>query len=93
MTVTTTLRRSVGSCDTAISSRDFSRSMMPRTVAWSMAVARTTSFIEHGCRSLTAHSTTNCAAVSCESGMVCWKIATWRWYARRSRWPTCSVKS
>ena len=36
-----------------------------------MAVARTMSLSEQAPRSCTAHSTTNCAAVSCESGMLC----------------------
>ncbi|KDC06092.1 hypothetical protein AZ24_1770, partial [Bordetella bronchiseptica E013] len=53
--------------------------LLTRTVAWSMAVALTTSTSEHAPWSRNAHSTTNCAAVSLESGMVCWKIATWRW--------------
>ncbi|MNV74760.1 hypothetical protein D3C71_1680100 [compost metagenome] len=62
-----------------ISLRVLSRSMMPRIVPWSMAVARTISLIELERRSLTACSTTNCVAVNFESGMISEKIAVWRW--------------
>ena len=53
------------------------RSTTPRMVAWSMAVALTMSLSEQPPRSRTAHSATNCAAVSCESGISAWNPRVW----------------